>query len=605
VAGQLDTAIRLHKRALVEQNAGRPARALTLLERARAAADEWDRSRATDVVIAGIWISIGYNRAECQSADSGLAAVAIGLERAIASGSLQLEGEARAQRAGIAQRAGRVELAAAFFAEVLPLESHLGVLSRFSFLVNFANLRMMRHELESARRMLVRAVDLAHAHGMAAEELKALHNLGYAEFLGGDLPRALRSMNDAYSIDADVARGVCLLDRARVLAEAGLLRDADRCLADAADLLRRDQSYLDLADSELERARCALLAEDAQSARRLAGRARDRFRRQGNQEWRRTAELVLLQADLAGGRPGTRLAPPAARLRDELAADGLRGPTRTAALIVVEANLAAGNTADAAAALDKVGRELKSDPITARLHAVLVRARVDQALGNRGQARRRVARGLAELAAHQSQFGSIDLSTAAAIHGRRLADLDVELAVSTGRSKSIFDAAERGRSVTSRLPAVRPPDDDVTAELLLELRQVVESLRTVELNARASAPLNQRRGELEAQIAQRAWTRSGERAVGAVAAIDEVERALDSDATTLVSFVIAGSQLIGVVVGDGRIRHRVLAPIGSVLEQVRRVRADLDVLAQPVLPPPIATAVRASFDRSVDAVDQT
>ena len=53
---------------------------------------------------------------------------------------------------------------------------------------------------------------------MAGGEFKALHNLGYLEFLIGDLPTALALMDDAGHVDADVSRGVWLLDRARVLA---------------------------------------------------------------------------------------------------------------------------------------------------------------------------------------------------------------------------------------------------------------------------------------------------------------------------------------------------------------------------------------------------
>ena len=75
----------------------------------------------------------------------------------------------------------------------------------------------------------------------------------------------------------------------------------------------------------MERARCALITGDVAGARRLAASARNRFRRRGNDAWRRTAALVLLQGDLAAGRPGRRLVEPALRVRQECADEELAG----------------------------------------------------------------------------------------------------------------------------------------------------------------------------------------------------------------------------------------------------------------------------------------
>ena len=192
------------------------------------------------------------------------------------------------------------------------------------------------------------------ATGLTREEAKARHNLGYVEFLDGDLPTALAQMALALTIAPDLPRGIPLLDRARVLAEAGLVREADQALAEAADLFRQERLAQDLGETELERARCALIAGEAEAARRLAMRARDRFRRRGNDRWRRSAELVLLQGDLAAGRPGSRLAGPALRLRQEFERDGVRLPAQIAALIAAEAHLSAGQPQAARAALADV-----------------------------------------------------------------------------------------------------------------------------------------------------------------------------------------------------------------------------------------------------------
>ena len=82
----------------------------------------------------------------------------------------------------------------------------------------------------------------------------------------------------------------------RVLAVGGTQREAAsraqvtprtvaRRLAEPAFVGREFE--LSALQAELERARCALLAGDAQGTRRLAARARDRFRRRSNVRWRR------------------------------------------------------------------------------------------------------------------------------------------------------------------------------------------------------------------------------------------------------------------------------------------------------------------------------
>ena len=97
-------------------------------------------------------------------------------------------------------------------------------------------------------------------------------------------------------------------------------------MSDAADAtllraeqeeFRRGQLYQELAETELARAECAILAGNLTAARVLAGSARTRFARRGNDRWRRVAELTLLSADLADGRPPTLLIGPAQRLAQE------------------------------------------------------------------------------------------------------------------------------------------------------------------------------------------------------------------------------------------------------------------------------------------------
>jgi hypothetical protein len=581
-------------------------RALRLLDRARtllnsagdpSAADP--RVRALD---AAMWITQALPEAEVHGVERGMACLDEARRRADGLNNSALLVRIHSQAAAVAMRAGSLDVALAELGHAEQLIEHADPNDQFAILLNSGSLRLFRGELAGTRRLLNRALDHARRAGKSEWVFKAAHNLGYAEFLAGNLPAALGLMAEADEADVEVSRGVALLDRARVLAESGLTREADDSLARAGKLFAAERVAQDLGETELERARCALAMNDVRRARRLAGAARDRFRRRGNEPWRRSAELVLLQADLADGRPGSRLIPPARRLRAELRAEGLRLQARTAALIAAEAQLAARNVDAAATELADIGPSRRDDPITGRMHSHYVHARVDSARGEARAASRRIRHALDELARYQASFGSIDLRTASAVHGRRLAELDISLALQSGRAASVFAAAERARAVSSRLPAVRPPDDPVAADLLAELRQVLESLRGVEQDKAASDPLLRKRRALERQIVARSWTISGSGSVARPASMDDVRTRLADRGRTMITYVQAGADLSAVVVGR-RARVLDLGPSAPVIECVRRARADLDVLAHPRLPGGIRAAVQSSLQRSLRELD--
>ncbi|MGH8961316.1 MAG: hypothetical protein ACRDWT_08925, partial [Jatrophihabitantaceae bacterium] len=460
--GQLTVAEQLHSRGVAQQNTGHPQRALRLLERAwdvvQAVGDAADPVEA-DRLAAAIWISLALNHAEVYGVERGLASLAEASSRAQRIGDPSLLVRVHSQHAFIAIRAGHYGLAMQELAIADSMIDHANDNDTFAILINAGLVGLLTRDLAGARRALTRAAEFAKSIGMELGEFKAMHNLAYLEFLAGDLPTALRLMDEAGRPDLGSDWGVVLLDRARVLADAGLLREADDALAGAARIFRGDRLAQDLAETELERARCALINGDIPAARRFAALARDRFRRRGNDSWRRSAELVLLQGDLAAGRPGLRLVPPALRLQGELAAQGLGLQARTAALLAAEAYLDVGDPDAAGTILDGAGRSGRRDPVTARLHARYVHARLSAAHGDGAGAARTIRSGLAELAVYQAGFGSIDLQTASAVHGARLAELGIAVALRDGRPRAVFAAAERARAVSSRLQPVRPPDD--------------------------------------------------------------------------------------------------------------------------------------------------
>ena len=598
----LSEARRLHVKAVAEGRNGHAARAVRTHRRALAMLDRCrgDLLGEAEALRAEVWLALAVAEADVYGVERGLVAIAEAERRATRVDDPSLLVRLHSNYGFIASRAGQLDVAMAQLEMAAGMIDHATAHDRFAILLNSGNLRLYRGELSQARHLLTHAAAAAEADNLADGRFKALHNLGYVQFLAGNLPSALASMDSAAELDVDVSRGIWALDRARILLESGLTREADDTLAQAGQIFARDRLAQDLGEVEVARAECALLAGDIPAARRFAARARDRFRRRGNIRSQRTAELVLLQGDLAAGRPGSRLAPVAERLEGQLRADGLPVRARTAALVGVESLLAIGHVAQAAAVVARMGGGGRADPITARIHSRYVHARLDLARGDRAAARRHARAGLADLAGYQASFGGIDLRTASAIHGRRLADLDLSMALEEGRPSAVLAAVERGRAVSSRLPAVQPPADEQSAELLAELRQVVESIRAAQSDAIA---LQQRRHELERQIKARAWTLAGAGEVQKPADLAEIRAGVESADVTMVAYVQVGPRLHAVVVDARRTRLVDLGGAAEVDALVRRARADFDVLAYERLPGGLRAAATGSLHRSLAALD--
>jgi len=82
-------------------------------------------------------------------------------------------------------------------------------------------------QIGRGRRALQRALQVATEDDLAIHRFKATHNLGCLEYVAGNLPEALHLMREADTMPVEVDRGRARLDRARVLADAGLLDQAE------------------------------------------------------------------------------------------------------------------------------------------------------------------------------------------------------------------------------------------------------------------------------------------------------------------------------------------------------------------------------------------
>ncbi len=123
------------------------------------------------------------------------------------------------------------------------------------------------------------AARLAHALGGVEQEFMARHNEGYAAYLLGDIPRSLAGMASAELLAADVYRAPARLDRARVMLEAGLVREAAEALqAGLADLPGEGHDQI-RAEFDLELARAERLAGHLDRAAVAATSAIETYRR--------------------------------------------------------------------------------------------------------------------------------------------------------------------------------------------------------------------------------------------------------------------------------------------------------------------------------------
>ncbi|MGL5825707.1 MAG: CHAT domain-containing protein [Nocardioides sp.] len=409
------------------------------------------------------------------------------------------------------------------------------------------------------------------------EIAKAEHNLGYAEFLSGNLLAAILLMERSAVVLASlspVARAVGAADRAEVLSACGLVGQAVDALDRAAHAFSLRRIRQSQAEAELAKARI-LLAFDPKSAASLARRAARRFRSRGSEDWALRAEVVALGGEVSlRPRNATRTA---TELHPRLRKHKLRVDAQTTALYAASAALAVGELSDTGRWIAKA-RVRAEDPMETRLLDRQVRARLAGARGRRAGAFVQARAGLDDLHEWLSAFGSLDLQSALVGRGRALAAYGLELATADGRPEVIFEWFERARVLVSRVTPVRAPRSADAEADLAELR------RLQGIGADTT--------ELRDRIRQRAWYAPSIGRSAKPAPLADVQAALDTD--TLISLVRSENRLTAVVVTAANVHVVPLGAAEPVLSLLATLRADLDMAAAD-LPDPMARAVRESL----------
>ncbi|MCL1870395.1 MAG: CHAT domain-containing protein [Promicromonosporaceae bacterium] len=476
---------------------------------------------------------------------------------------------------------------------------------------------------ENAGPDLRAAADVASRAGERNVEAMARHNLGLLSFLQGDLPSALREMSEAAHL-GDTPQPVGLLDRARVLADAGLVTDAVEALEHAAELLEGG-SVLVRAEVELTLASCLMDLRQPERAAAAARAAATAFAHADNEPWALRAQVVELEALLSADRwtrtraPRAELRRRAARARDLAAHDEPRGVvgrmvvTYPALLAAAEWSAIAGDLDAARAHLSGVPADLGTAPLPLRLGRSAVAARIAFASGRRAEGVRAIRHGQRMLVDHRG-LGTVEAVAASGVHAMQLNLVDLQAARASGDAGAIFDALERGRATAAGAARVVPPDDRELADLLEQARAAHQAALALGptatpegLRAKRAHLVDARR--LQSRARERAWQVEGARRPVEPATVRMLTAALreldesDRGAPVVASYVSMGGEVLAVRSDvRGQTLHR-LAQRDEVIELAHRAHADLAIVANELIPAPLRAAASSSLTRALARLD--
>ncbi|MFP5415420.1 MAG: CHAT domain-containing protein [Actinomycetes bacterium] len=568
----------LHARARTATNAGRHVHAATLLRRALTLPCETPLRARLLTTLAYAEVELGH----LELAESLC-------DEALALGGLDAEtrGVIHGQRGVVALRRGNRDRALADFgAAIRSLAKDHAALGRN--LLNRGNLYL---ETGHARRALAdfeRAVVESEFAGpdAAGQAAKARHNAGYAHFLLGDIVRALRAMDtvsEYLSKQSHTSLAVCLQDRAEVLAAAGLITQAVADLRRAIEEFHAGGARRAEASAMLVLARL-LITEDPEAGLALARRASRRFTAMGADLARLSAEAVVAISLRAAGRTTV---PEAEALAMELRQRGLHDDADQLTVAACGWLVANGRLDEA-----RTVPLPRSAPLRTRLWTAYVAATRDAALGRRARALDRLRHALDSAHSLKASLGSLELQTSSTRGLATVGQFGLTLALQRRNPELVLEWSERARAASSRVMAVRPPDDAEQAADLAELRSLVLF---------GGDPARQR--VLRQRIRERAWRDHGSGATQPVASLADTTAALGRRDAVLVALV-ANAESVNALVADAAGAAVIeVAPLDAVTTLLGGLPADLDVTATD-LPSHLARTVRAGLDARLGALDE-
>jgi tetratricopeptide (TPR) repeat protein len=437
------------------------------------------------------------------------------------------------------------------------------------------------------------AVDRADADFGAAEQLwettgqehdkaDAVESRGLAAFRSGDIPAALRLLDEAQERYAKLGTPTFMLNirRCEVLMAAGLapeaLAEADAAIATLDGIGGQSTRKAELL---LAAARAARSAGDTHTAVARAAVAVRLFSAQRRTWWETHARLVLIEARVASGRGSGRLVADAAAVAERLASFGSPAAPE-ASLLAGRIALGLGWTADAERHLALAARSRHAGPPLARMTGWAAQALRARAAGSVRGVLEACRRGLDVLDDHRMTLGASELRARATAQGAELAALALEAGLARGGPRRLLEWSERWRATVLSAPPTRPPADPALLSGLTAFREIAARAEEARTQGRPVPALEREQRRLEREIRSRTHHMRGD-TPGEGRRFDPARLLGSLGDTTLVELTVLDGRVHVLLCGQGRVRRFEGGSLSAALTEAEHVQAGLRRLAHP------------------------
>lgn len=439
------------------------------------------------------------------------------------------------------------------------------------------------------------AVDRAEADFTAAEALwdttgqehdkaDAVESRGLAAFRSGDIPAALRLLDEAEERYAELGTPTFMLNirRCEVLMAAGLapeaLAEADAAIGVLDGIGGQSTRKAELL---LAAARAARLAGDAHTAIARADMAVRLFAGQRRSWWETHARLVLIEARVAAGRSSGRLVADTAAVAERLASFGAPAAPE-ASLLAGRIALGLGWRADAERHLGVAARSRHSGPPLARMTGWAAQALRARAAGSGRGVAEACRRGLDVLDAHRMTLGASELRARATAQGAELAALAQQASLDSGSPRRLLVWSERWRATALSTPPTRPPADPELQSDLTAFREIAARAEEARSEARPVPALEREQRRLEREIRSRTLHLRGDTpGDGYRFEPGRLLQRLGEDDVRLVELAVLDGRVQVLLCGQGRVRRYEGGLLADAETEAEHVQAGLRRLAHP------------------------
>ncbi|MFG2883489.1 CHAT domain-containing protein [Streptomyces sp. NPDC048297] len=418
--------------------------------------------------------------------------------------------------------------------------------------------------------------------GQEHDKADAVESRGLAAFRSGDIPVALRLLDEAEERYAKLGTPTFMLSvrRCEVLMAAGLAPEA-LTEADAAIALldRMGGQSTRKAELLLAAARAARSAGDPHTAIARAADAVRLFAGQRRAWWETHARLVLTEARAAAGRGSGRLVADAAKVAERLDAFGSPAAPE-ASLLAGRTALALGRSADAERHLAAAARSRRGGPPPARVTGWAAQALRARAAGSARGVLEACRRGLDVLDDHRMTLGASELRARVTAQGAELAALAQEASLAQGSPRRLLEWSERWRATVLAAPPARPPADPALLGDLTAYREIAARAEEARSDGRPVPALEREQRRLEREIRSRTHHMRGD-APGSGDRFD-TGRLLDRlGDTRLVELAVVDGRVHVLLCGSGRVRRFTGGSLAEAVTEAEHVQAGLRRLAHP------------------------